>query len=150
MGLQQFILRNIKVINGYFPYLGAGISLKSYSPDFKRMEVQLKEKWYNRNLFGTHFGGSLYSMCDPFFVFMIMQNIGQDYIVWDKAAAIEFKKPGKGTVTAVFEISDSDFYNIKSVVALEGKGNFDFATQILNKENEVVAIVKKVIYVRKK
>lgn len=54
---------------------------------------------------GTHFGGSLYAMCDPFYMWILMENLGKDFIVWDKAATIRFKKPGTGTVNAEFEIS---------------------------------------------
>src|SRR3546814_16237242 len=62
-------------------------------------------RWYNRNYVGTQFGGSLYSMVDPFFVLMLMENLGRDYIVWDKAANIEFVSPGRGAVYADFAIS---------------------------------------------
>lgn len=150
MGLQQFILNNIKILNIYPPYLGAGIYLEHYTKDFMEMKVSMKDRWYNRNLFGTHFGGSLYSMCDPFFVFMIMQNLGKGYIVWDKAASINFKKPGKGKVSVTFTLSPEQLQHIKDKVIADGKGNFEFSAQILNQQNEVVAEVTKVIYVKGK
>lgn len=146
----QSIANKIKKINWYPPYLGAGISIKSVNDDFTKIEVQLKMRWYNRNLVGTHFGGSLYSMCDPFYMFILMQHLGKGYIVWDKAASIEFKKPGTKTVVATFEIPKSEIESIKKEVDTIGKNNYHFKTQILNEQHEVVAEVEKTVYVRKK
>ena len=72
-------------LNLYPPYWGTGIFVKKISPDFREIIVQMKMTWYNRNYVNTHFGGSLYSMTDPFFMLMLMQILGKEYIVWDKA-----------------------------------------------------------------
>jgi hypothetical protein len=142
--------RNIRKINWYPPYLGAGISIKSVNDDFTKIVVQMKMRWYNRNLVGTHFGGSLYSMCDPFYMFILMEHLGKEYIVWDKSASMQFVRPGLKTVTAAFEISPERIQQIKEEVDANGKGNFLFKTTVLNKENEIVATVEKVVYARKK
>ncbi|HOY41360.1 MAG TPA: DUF4442 domain-containing protein [Chitinophagales bacterium] len=147
----MFSLRkNIKLINFYPPYLGSGISLKSVNPEFTQISVQLKIRWFNRNAVGTHFGGSLYSMCDPFYMFILMENLGKDYIVWDKAACIKFKKPGLKTVSATFEISKEKIAEIKSYVDSNGKGDFTFFTTVNGENGEIVAEVEKVLYVRYK
>ena len=98
----------MRKIKFYAPYLGAAISVKSANDDFTKIEAQMKMRWYNRNLVGTHFGGSLYSMCDPFYMFILMENLGKGYIVWDKAATIRFKKPGLTTVTSTFVTSANE------------------------------------------
>jgi hypothetical protein len=139
-----------RFINFYPPYLGYGISLQSVNEECTRFVVQLKETWYNRNAVGTHFGGSLYSMCDPFYMFILMENLGNEYIVWDKAASISFKKPGKGKVTAVFEIPRAEIAEIKAAVDKKGKGDFTFHTVVRNENNQVVAEVEKIVYFRKK
>ena len=90
----------------YPPYLGAGIRVQHMSADFRHVKVRMGLGWYNRNYVGTQFGGSLYSMTDPFFMLMIMENLGRDYIVWDKAASIDFISPGKGPVHAEFRVDD--------------------------------------------
>ncbi|MCC6572025.1 MAG: YiiD C-terminal domain-containing protein [Chitinophagales bacterium] len=141
---------NIKLINFYPPYLFSGISLRSVAKDFTKISVQMKMRWYNRNLVGTHFGGSLYSMCDPFYMFILMEHLGKDYIVWDKAAAIRFRKPGLGTVHATFEISPAAIAEIKAKVDETGKGDFTFHTNVYNEHSDVVAEVEKVVYVRRK
>ena len=86
------------VMTLYPPYLGAGISVQHMSADFRHVKVRMGLGWYNRNYVGTQFGGSLYSMVDPFYMLMLMENLGRDYIVWDKAASIDFVSPGKGPV----------------------------------------------------
>ncbi len=73
--LMKSIKSRIKLINWFPPYLGAGISVKTINDDFTKMQVQMKMRWYNRNLVGTHFGGSLYSMCDPFYMFILMHHL---------------------------------------------------------------------------
>lgn len=83
-------------LNFYPPYLGAGVRVRHISADLRLVRVKMVLRWYNRNYVGTQFGGSLYSMVDPFFVLMLMENLGPDYIVWDKAANIEFVSPGGG------------------------------------------------------
>lgn len=140
----------IKKINWYPPYLGAGIRVNKFNDDLTRFEVQLRAKWYNRNLFGTHFGGSLYAMSDPFFVFIIIANLGTDYIVWDKSAAIDFLKPAKGTITAVFEISRERLDEIRAEVDVMGKNTYHFEVELTDEAGVKVARVSKEIYVRNK
>ena len=106
--------------------------------------------WYNRNLFGTHFGGSLYAMCDPFYVFIVLNFLGNDYVVWDKSAKIKFLKPGKGTVKAIFEISKDELMRVKKETDIDEKKTFFFTAVITNNKDEKVATVEKEIYVRKK
>lgn len=110
----------------------------------------MKLTWYNRNLVGVHFGGSLFSMCDPFYMLMLMQVLGRDYIVWDKAASIRFRKPGKGTVKAAFRITDEKVNEIRTHVAEHGKGDFIFHVDVTDSGGDVVAALEKTIYVRRK
>ncbi len=140
----------IRRISLYPPYIGAGIKLKKVNDAFTRFEVELKMRWFNRNIFGTHFGGSLYAMTDPFYVFIVMNYLGKGYIVWDKSAKIKFIKPGKRTVKAIFELSKEELKNVKEETDKAGKKTFFFTSRITNEENEIVATVEKEIYVRKK
>ena len=84
--------RNIikHALNIWSPYLGAGIKIEYIRKDWKEMKVSMKLRFYNRNIMNTHFGGSLYSMVDPHIMLMLMQLLGEDYIVWDKSAEIDF------------------------------------------------------------
>ena len=140
----------IRKVNLYPPYLGMGVRVKSVSDDHTRFEVVLRQRWYNRNLFGTHFGGALYSMCDPFYVFIVILDLGSDYIVWDKSASIRFLKPASGTITGVFEIDRGTLDRIRREVDEMGKNTYHFETDLLNESGEAVARVTKEIYVRAK
>ncbi len=142
--------QKLKLISYYPPYLGAGIRLKSISEDFLRVELEMKLRWWNRNFVGTHFGGSLASMGDPFYMLMLMQILGREYIVWDKASTIRFKKPGKGTVRCVYELKREQIDDIVAQVAKLGKQDFVFPLNIVNAEGEVVCELEKTVYVRKK
>ena len=92
---------------------GAGIRVKHIAPDMKAIDVEMKLRWWNANYVGTHFGGSLFAMTDPFYMLMLMANLGRDYIVWDKAASIRYRKPGKGTVRAEFRLTDAQLDDIR-------------------------------------
>ena len=138
------------MINWYPPYIGAGIKLKKVNQDKTRMEVELRKTWFNKNLFGTHFGGSLYAMCDPFYVFIVHNYLGRGYVVWDKSAEIKFIKPGTGKVSAVFEISQEKLLQLKEEVDSAGKHMVFFETVIKNESDQLVAKVRKEIYMRKK
>ncbi|TVR77605.1 MAG: DUF4442 domain-containing protein [Chitinophagaceae bacterium] len=142
--------RLIRLINFYPPYIGAGIRLKEINDDCTRLVVQMKLRWWNKNMVGTHFGGSLYSMCDPFFMFILMVNLGENYIVWDKTGYIDFKKPGKGKVTAVFSMSQDEISAVKKRVEADGKTIVELPCKITDEQGETVAELNKGIYVRLK
>ena len=121
-----------------------------FEPDFSRFLTRLKLTWYNRNLLGTAFGGSLYSMCDPFFMFILMIQLGEEYIVWDKFATIDFQKPGKGTVFAEFKLSPAEVEQVKNLVDQKGKHVFEFPCEIRDESGMLIATLKKGVYVRRK
>lgn len=140
----------IKLLNFYPPYLFSGIRVVSHSKDFRYFKVRLKLTWYNKNLVGTAFGGSLYAMCDPFFMFILIINLGKDYIVWDKAAKIDFIRPGKGTVYAEFNLSTEEIASIRDEVDSLGKKTFTFPCQVVDANGALIASLSKDVYVRKK
>jgi acyl-coenzyme A thioesterase PaaI-like protein len=140
----------LKGINFYPPYLGAGVRVTHIGPDMRTIEVELKLRWWNRNYVGTHFGGSLYAMCDPWFMLMLIENLGRDYIVWDKAATIRFKSPGTGTVTARFHLTQEQIGEVREQANQEGKIEPVFTAEVVDEDGKIVAEVEKLVYVRKK
>ena len=139
-----------RMLNLYPPYLGAGVKVTHVSADWHRLNVSMPLRWYNRNALGTHFGGSLYSMVDPHLVLLLMQLLGQEYLVWDKAAEIEFIKPGKNKVSANIQITDEVLAEIKRETAHGEKHFSHFVLEIKDEAGDLVARLKKTIYVRKK
>ena len=140
----------LRFVNFYPPFLGAGIRVKHIAEDFRTIEVEMPLRFWNRNYVGTHFGGSLYSMCDPFFMLILTSNLGPDYIVWDKAATIRFKKPGKGLMKARFHIPLEKIKEIQAQADEQAKVEPQFQTVITDIEGTVIAEVDKLLYVKKK
>lgn len=137
-------------MNLYPPYVGAGIRVTRVSADFREIDVELRRQPGNGNAFGTHFGGSLYAMVDPFYCLQFFANLGPGYVVWDKAAKIEFVRPGKGTVRAQFRISEADIQAARDATATGAKYLPVFHVDVLDAGGEVVAKVEKELYVRRK
>jgi len=112
--------------------------------------VDMDLHWYNTNYVGTHFGGSLYSMVDPFYMLIVMKKLGSGYIVWDKSAKIEFKRPGVDKVNCIFEVSSQQIEAIKSEVLKDGKSEPRFEAKILGENGKVVAQVEKILWIKEK
>ncbi len=140
----------LKLLNYWPPFLGAGIRVDSMSADFFEVKVSMKLKFWNRNYVNTHYGGSLYSMTDPFYMLMLIQILGPDYIIWDKSASIRFKKPGKGTVKAVFKLTPDQIESYKNELLDKDKIEPKLLVTIVDENNDVVAVVEKLLYIKKK
>jgi hypothetical protein len=140
------------LINLWPPFLGAGIRVRRLSPDWTEIDVEMKLRWWNRNYVGTHYGGSLYSMADPFFMVMLIENLGKDYIVWDKSASIRFKKPGRGTVSASFRLLEPQIREIKQALNSPEKEKIErvFTVEVKDESGSVVAQIEKLLHIRRK
>ena len=139
-------------LNIYPPFLAAGIRVRRLTSDWTEIDVEMKLRWWNRNYVGTHYGGSLYSMTDPFFALMLIENLGKDYIVWDKSASIRFKKPGRGTVSASFRLSEKQIREIKQALNSQEKEKIErvFTVEVKDESGSVVAQIEKLLHIRRK
>ncbi len=137
------------MVNLYGPYLLSGVSLARVADDLRSIEVRMALRPWNRNYVGTHFGGSLFAMADPWFMVMLIELLGPGYVVWDKAATIRFRKPGRGTVRAVCEIPEHRLAEIRTA-ADAGKIEPVFSVDITDADGDVVAQVEKVLSIRRK
>jgi hypothetical protein len=137
----------LRLLRFYPPYLGAGIRARRTPRGF---EVWMPLTWYNRNYVGTHFGGSLYALCDPFFMLILIEKLGPGYVVWDKSATIHFRRPGRSTVRASFEIPEERVAEIRAAADRDGKCEPRFEAEVVDPAGEVVARVEKLLHVRRK
>lgn len=137
-------------MNLWPPFFGAGIRVQHITPDFRSATVDMRLRWTNRNYFGTHFGGSLYAMVDPFLMVMLLHNLGGEYRVWDKSGSIEYLAPGRGRVWARIDIGDKELEQIQQMTEAGDKHLHLFSIDIKDDEGMVVARVEKVIYIRRK
>ena len=138
-----------KLLNLYPPYLGAGVRVRA-TPDLRTFDVEMKLRFWNRNYVGTHFGGSLYTMCDPFYMLILFEALGRDHVVWDKAAKIRFRRPGRGKVRAHFHVSEEEIDEIRKRAETEATVEPVFTVEVLDADDRVVAEVEKLLYVRRK
>jgi acyl-coenzyme A thioesterase PaaI-like protein len=138
------------LLNTYAPYVGAGVRIQHLDLDEGIIDVEMPLTRFNKNYVGTHFGGSLYSMVDPFYMLILINRLGPDYVVWDKAANIDFKSPGRGRVRARIHITIEDIDQIRELAAAGGAVLQSYTVRILADDDHVVAEVQKTLYIRKK
>jgi acyl-coenzyme A thioesterase PaaI-like protein len=137
-------------VNTYAPYLGAGIRVTQMDLDAGMIDVEMPLTRLNKNYVGTQFGGSLYSMTDPFFMLILIHQLGPSYIVWDKNANIDFKSPARGKVHAHIRIDADSVDDIRELASSGGAVLKTYTVRILSEDNTVVAEVQKTLYIRKK
>ena len=135
-------------INTYAPYIGAGIKIEHMNLDQGLCVVSMGLNNLNKNIVGTQFGGSLYSMVDPFYMLMLMHQLGSSYVVWDKSSHIEFIAPGKSKVTARIKVSSAEVIAIQEL-AKDGEPVFrEYSVDIVDEQQKIVATVTKTLYIR--
>ncbi|MCJ8318825.1 MAG: DUF4442 domain-containing protein [Colwellia sp.] len=138
------------MLNAWPPLLFAGIRIKHLSADYKTARVELTLRPWNKNAVGTHFGGSLFAMTDPFCMLMLLAQLGDQYFVWDKSADIDYIKPGKGKVSADFSINQQLIDDIIINTANGEKYLPEIPVYIKDEQGDIVAKVNRTLYIRRK
>jgi acyl-coenzyme A thioesterase PaaI-like protein len=139
-----------RIMNLWPPFLFTGIRVLEIAEDWRYARVRLKLGLFNRNYVGTHFGGSLFAMTDPFWMVLVMECLGRDYIVWDKAGEITFVQPGREDVYAQFVVDDAALDELRAATANGTKTLRWFSVDVKTAGGDVVAQVRKQLYVRRK
>ena len=138
------------MINLWPPFLGTGIHVDKISNDFTYAKISMKLKFYNRNYFGTQFGGNLYAMTDPSYPIFLFHQLGKNYYIYDKSGHIEYIAPGKGKVFAEFSLSQQQLTEIYQKTDNGDKLFYDFIIDIIDQQKQLIAKVTKTVYIRKK
>ncbi|ENX31949.1 hypothetical protein F889_03844 [Acinetobacter colistiniresistens] len=138
------------LLNHYSPYRGAGINIENIDLDDYHIRVKMPLTRRNRNLVGTHFGGSLYSMVDPFYMLILIHHLGNKYIVWDKSATINFIAPGRNTVYADIQLNAQEITEIKQLAENYEPVLRHYTLNIVDEAGTRIAEVEKVLYIRRK
>ena len=128
-------------------YRGTGARVTFIAGDWREVRVQIPLSWRTRNYVGTIFGGSLYAAVDPFYMIMLMKNLGPDYVVWDKAASIRFRKPGRGLLNASFRLEEAELAEIRRLLLEQPKVDRTYTVQLVDAAGVVHAEVEKVIHI---
>ncbi len=139
-----------RLVNYWPPLLGAGIRVTRWDADWRAVDVEMRLRRRNANFVGTHYGGSLYSMADPFYMLMLIENLGPDYVVWDKSASIRFRRPGRGTVRASFRLTQQQLDDIRRALTTQEKIEPTFTVEIKDDSGTLIAEVQKVVHIKKR
>ena len=139
-----------RLINGWPPFFFSGIRLAELSDDYRYCKVELKSRFWTRNINSSQFGGSMFAMTDPIYPLMVMGALGKEYLVWDRQADINFIHPGIGKLTAEFWLTDATIQMIKQQTAQGEKYFPQFIVHIKDQNDRIVCDVNRTLYVRKK
>ncbi|MCT1363770.1 MULTISPECIES: PaaI family thioesterase [Microbacterium] len=134
----------------WIPNLCSGIRVRRFSDDWTRATVELHVNLLTRNYVNTAFGGSMSAMTDPYFFMLVMHQLGRDYVVWDTRGEIEFLKPGRGVLTAEFEVTREKAEELRQRAHGGAKVLEWFETVITDRHGDVVAKVRREVYIREK
>ena len=134
----------------WIPNLCSGIRVRRFSDDWTRATVELHVNLLTRNYVKTAFGGSMSAMTDPYFFMLVMHQLGRDYVVWDTRGEIEFLKPGRGVLTAEFEVTREKAEELRQRARGGAKVLEWFETVITDRDGDVVATVHREVYIREK
>jgi acyl-coenzyme A thioesterase PaaI-like protein len=139
-----------RLVNIWPPFLFTGIRVQQLDDGWREARVALRLRPWNRNYVGTQFGGSLFAMTDPFWMLLMMNRLGPDYIVWDRSAEIDFVAPGRGDVFAHFVLDDARVATFRAAADAQAKHLEWFEVDVIASDGSVVARVRKQLYVRRK
>ncbi|MEP6769176.1 MAG: DUF4442 domain-containing protein [Acidobacteriota bacterium] len=143
--------RSRRWVFNFFPaFRGTGGRVTRVSEDFREIDVSVPLNWRTRNYVGTIFGGSLYAAVDPFYMIMLIQTLGPGYVVWDRAAAIRFRRPGRDTLAARFRLPTKETDAIRSILETERFIDRVYTIDLVDAAGTVHATIEKTIYVRRR
>lgn len=135
----------------WFPaYRGTGGRITYLASDFREVRVKLPLNRRTRNYVGTTFGGSMYGAVDPVYMIMLIWILGRDYVVWDKAASIRFRKPGRGTLYATFRLDDAELDAIRATLEVEEKTDRAYQIDLVDADGQVHATIGKTIHISRR
>ncbi len=135
----------------WFPaYRGTGARITFIASDWREIRVRLPLSWRTRNYVGTIFGGSMYGAVDPVYMIMLIHLLGPGYVVWDKAATIRFRKPGRESLTATFRVTEEELDAIRGEVDRNGRAERTYTVELVNAAGEIHASCEKLLSIKSK
>ena len=148
---ESFASKIDRIKFNFFPaYRGTGARVVYISDDYRRIRVKIPLSWRTRNYVGTIYGGSMYAGIDPIYMLMLIKILGREYVVWDKAAKIRFKRPGKETLFAEFLLTDDEIDEIKKLLETEKSIDRVYNIELVDKNGKAHALIEKTLYISRK
>ena len=134
-----------------FPcFLGTGGRITYISGDLHYARIAVPLNWRTRNYVGTIFGGSMFGAVDPIYLVMFMKLLGPDYVIWDKAASIQYKKPGRSKLHAEFAIDDAELVAIRQALERAESVDRTYRIDLTDREGTISASIEKTLHFRKR
>ena len=152
MRLPALVTNKLRCWSFYFfaCYRGTGGRPTYIAPDWSEVRLELPLSWRTRNYVGTIFGGSIYGAVDPIYMIMLIKRLGPEYAVWDRAATIQFKKPGRETLLARFSVTDEELAAIRTALETQHSLDRTYVVDLVDRSGTVCATIEKVIYIRRR
>ena len=134
-----------------FPaYRGTGARVTYIADDYREMRIKIPLSWRTRNYVGTIYGGSMYGGIDPIYMLMLIKTLGREYVVWDKAAKIRFKRPGKTVLFADFLLTEEELTEIKTRLETEKSLDRVYNVELKDAAGKTHCLIEKTLYIAKK
>ncbi len=137
-------------LNRWSPFQGSGIRVLRISSDFREVDIEMVHELWNTNRNRTHFGGSLFAMTDGMYVMILIENLGPDYVVWDKSASIRFRRPATSAVRAEFRLSEEQIDEVRRAADTQPKVEPTWKIEVKDRSGEVVAVVERTMSVKRR
>jgi len=118
------------MLNRYAPYKGAGIEIDKIDLANHHIRVKMPLTRKNRNIAGVHFGGSLYSMVDPFYMLLLIHHLGP--------------------VHADIRVDFQEIEQIKALAENYAPVIRNYSLNIFDEAGLRIAEVQKTLYIRRK
>lgn len=132
----------------FFPaYRGTGARVVYIADDYREIKIKIPLSRRTRNYVGTIYGGSMYGGIDPIYMLMLIKNLGRDYTVWDKAARIRFKKPGKETLFAEFFLTANELGEIREILKNQKSVDRIYTVELKDKNGTIHCLIEKTLYI---
>jgi len=134
-----------------FPaFRGTGARITYLADDWREVRIELPLSWRTRNYVGTIFGGSMYGAADPVYMLMLIKNLGPEYVVWDKAASIRFRRPGRSRLYLRFTLEAAELDAIREALAEAPSVDRVYTIDLVDADGVVHATVEKTIYIARR
>lgn len=135
----------------FFPaFRATGARVIYISEDMRKLRIKLPLNFRTRNIHGTVFGGAMYAATDPLYAILVKTALGPGHIIWDKAGAIRYKRPGRSALYAECVLSDAQVASIRKRLEAESSVDLDYEIELLDEHGVVHAVVQKTIYAARK
>jgi acyl-coenzyme A thioesterase PaaI-like protein len=131
-------------------YRRTGGRVDYVSPDLTTIRVRLPLNRSTRNLVGTIFGGSLFAITDGPHPFLLIMALGSDYVIWDKSASIQYRRPGRTTLYGDCIITAEEIAEVKDILTRQPEVDRIYRVELKDESGVIHSLVERTVYIANK